>query len=404
MAATRHTVATFVAVILSIACGFFASSALAADFYFEFYNGGTNKTESTYPLGVPVEIIVASQTQDVTKRLPIGIVIRADSDRYKNAIPNNAEQFCRGPDGCSIPGPNIPKANYLEISAITENGQVLATYTKGTPPAEPAMVPVTTPTTTARTILLPTTSAPPAPLPVTESTPVATPPQNPVTPTIPDAGGGNNREAVLAILVLMLLVGAGAGIFLSTTGDGCADTCKLGACRSCELNNLMLATHGTKKGEEDDLVDLGKLLLDLLGLAPLPSAGPSGKGLTGGIGGTVSKPVIKEGLEKAADILKRRSGMGTWGVDIWARLELVKCQQVICWPYFWRNKTVWVSEFTEVKIEPPDAYRHRGGGSDVGWNYHYLFSPKENDRRTIGRKIRELALKHCGDCPHASKV
>lgn len=393
---------TLAAIALTLAA--LPSPALAADFYFEFYNGSTNKIESTYPLGVAVEIIVASKTQDVTKLLPIAIVIRADEDRYKNAIPNNPEQFCRGPDGCSIPGPNIPQAKYLEISALTGSSEVLTTYTKGTPPPAAALEVNPSPTTVLATPVSVPASNAPAPSETSQS--VAT-----SMPIIPDPGAdelvlteGNNKNEVLAILVLILLIGAGLGIFLSVKREDCAETCKVGECQSCELNSLIVATHGKNKGEEDDLVDLGKLLLDVLSLAPLPSSGSSGKGLTGGVGGIVSKPVIKEGLEKAAEVLKRRSGMGTWGVDIWARLELVKCKQVVCWPYFWRNKAEWDSEFIEVKIDPPDAFKLKGGGSDVGWNYHYLFSPDANQRRTIGRKIRELALKHCGDCPHAGKV
>lgn len=392
---------------VGIAVALMAATPLvaAAAVRFEFYNLETNTTQSSFPLGAKNEIIVRSDDTNVSELLPLAIVIQADSTRYKNAIPNNPELACANEFMCSVAGPVIPTTTkYVEVQAITTSGEVLAAYTVGTPPAGSRPSSAPTPTSASPlTAPIPIVSTPvPVETATSDDTPALFTPA-PGNPTEVSAEN-NDRNPYLLIVALLLLLGAGVGMFLNTIGNECVDACKLGDCQSCELNNLILGTHGVPKGAEKDLVDLGKLLFDLLGLAPLPVAGPAGKGLTGGVGGTVSKPVIKEGLEKAAEVLKGRSGMGTWGVDIWARLEMKKCKEVMCWPRFWQSKTAWVSEFNDVKLEPPDAFKHKGGGPDVGWNYHYLFSPDPKDRKHIGRIIRELALKHCGNCPHARNV
>lgn len=155
--------------------GLTPAPALAADFYFEFFNSSTSQTQSSYPFGVPLEIIVASKTQDVTKLLPIAIVIRADNNRYRNAIPNNPEQFCRGPDGCSIPGPDIKSADYLEVLAINSAGETLASYTKGTPPPAEEGSPTPAPTPIPTTVIEQTS---PIPTPDKLVSPPPPPPAN----------------------------------------------------------------------------------------------------------------------------------------------------------------------------------------------------------------------------------
>src|SRR3989338_11508487 len=58
-------------------------------------------------------------------------------------IPENPQQCCRGPTGCSREGPVIPQSEggFVEITAIDKDGNTIARYQTGTPPETPSPSP-----------------------------------------------------------------------------------------------------------------------------------------------------------------------------------------------------------------------------------------------------------------------
>ncbi len=203
----------------------YSSAAHAAAFRFEFVNFDQNgKVQTTFPLGASNEIILASDTTDVRTVLPVAIVIRADSRQYKNAIPNNPELACAGPDRCSIPGPVIPAtAKYVEIQAVNTDGEVLATYTVGTPPAEAEPSP-----SPAAALLAPTgATQSETPTPSNEPRIIATPTPTSACP-VASLAACPSRGVPMAAVIGLLAVGSGLAfiigrrglpIFLQTTGS-----------------------------------------------------------------------------------------------------------------------------------------------------------------------------------------
>lgn len=211
----RRTV-LWAAAVLFLVPNLVASAALE----FEFLNAAKNyQRQETFPFGVPNEIVVASETTDVRTLLPIAIVIRVGNNRYRNAIPNTPQQSCRGPDGCSIPGPVIakPPANtYVEVTAIDTNGRTLVTHTEGERPS-----PVPSPTAAARVAPSPAPAASsPTAVPQASLVPPTSPPAAMPVP-LPDAAvdSGDSAtdpgRALIVVIAAIVLIGAvAAGGFL----------------------------------------------------------------------------------------------------------------------------------------------------------------------------------------------
>ncbi|TSC64620.1 MAG: hypothetical protein G01um1014106_45 [Parcubacteria group bacterium Gr01-1014_106] len=175
--------------------------AASAAFEFEFLNAEKNyQRQETFPFGVPNEIVVASQTTDVRTLLPIAIVMRVGTNRYRNAIPNTPEQTCRGADGCSIPGPVIPQPppnTFVEVNAIDKNGRVLVTHTEGKKPPSSVVPSGPEPTAPVPSSRLLPTDMPSASLPPSSS-PASTL-QDPAT---------RSRSNLITVLAVVALIGA----------------------------------------------------------------------------------------------------------------------------------------------------------------------------------------------------
>ncbi len=108
-------------------------------FNFEFFNFQTNNRVAVFPFGHNNEVIIASQTQDVRNQLPISLSLIIDgNEKWSSTIINNPTQNCRGANGCSTRGPVVSDpgtSSYIELAAKGRSGQTLATYARGTPPA-----------------------------------------------------------------------------------------------------------------------------------------------------------------------------------------------------------------------------------------------------------------------------
>ncbi len=112
------------------------TNAGQSNYNFEFLDPQNNRQPlPAYPPGKQAEIVVASKSVDVRKLLPISLVVTVNGKTYAHGtIPNNPQSYCRGPDGCSIRGPNIPSLSQNDsfvLTATDKDGNVLATYTQG---------------------------------------------------------------------------------------------------------------------------------------------------------------------------------------------------------------------------------------------------------------------------------
>ncbi|HLD60489.1 MAG TPA: hypothetical protein VI912_05805, partial [Candidatus Bilamarchaeaceae archaeon] len=87
---------------------------------------------SSLPYGHNIHIVVASNSIDMTQRLPIAITFLIDGEEFSSyIIPNNPEYYCRGPDGCSINGPLIQEGwstKSVSIIAVDKNNTILVRY------------------------------------------------------------------------------------------------------------------------------------------------------------------------------------------------------------------------------------------------------------------------------------
>src|SRR3989344_2482763 len=120
------------------------NSALASSHIkFEFVNLESSQQEEVFPINTPNEIIVASNDVDMRTLLPIELRFRYGTNSISTTIPDNPQQFCRGPTGCSREGPIIPQpeGGFVEITAIDKDGNTIAHYQTGTPPETPSPPP-----------------------------------------------------------------------------------------------------------------------------------------------------------------------------------------------------------------------------------------------------------------------
>src|SRR3990167_990550 len=208
---------------------------------FEFINLQNNQQEETFPLNTPNEIIVASDDVDIRTLLPIQLKIQFDTKSLEMTIPENPQQFCRGPTGCSREGPIIPQSEggFVEITAFDKEGNTIATYQTGTPPETPS----------------------PSPTPALSPSSAPSPPAAGVSevereqvPELKQPLLSNRNLGILLILIALVL------IVFATTSGGCSDLCTEGSCRDCELTAIRIAVHGTEPGEiEKKLEDLDVL-------------------------------------------------------------------------------------------------------------------------------------------------
>ena len=100
---------------------------------FEFLDINNDYAQvSSLPYGHNIHIVVASNSIDMTQRLPIAITFLIDGEEFSSyIIPNNPEYYCRGPDGCSINGPLIQEGwstKSVSIIAVDKNNTILVRY------------------------------------------------------------------------------------------------------------------------------------------------------------------------------------------------------------------------------------------------------------------------------------
>ncbi len=132
----RRTLVSLILVVLGVVGLSQATAHAQAAYNFEFLDPQNNRQPlPAYPQGKPAEIVVASQNTDVRNLLPITLVITVNGKVHAHGtIPNNPQTYCRGPDGCSIRGPNIPSLSQNDsfiLTAKDKDGNLLATYTQG---------------------------------------------------------------------------------------------------------------------------------------------------------------------------------------------------------------------------------------------------------------------------------
>ena len=326
---------------------------------FEFINLETSQQEASFPVGGSNEIIVASDDVDIRTLLPIQLKIQFDTKSLEMTIPENPQQFCRGPTGCSREGPVIPQSEggFVEITAIDKDGNTIARYQTGTPPETPS----------------------PSPSPALSPSSTPSPPAAGVSevekeqvPQVKQPLLSNRNLGILLILIaLALLVSA-------TTFFGCPNLCTEGACQNCDLVAIRTTMHGTEPGDIEGLL---KSLDYLEWLKWVPKvATPYGKKLI---------PAVVEKAKKIGEIIKKR-GIKMKGVDVYATISWEECKKVSCWIFF--TRTDWVKNQKEVKIPPFQQYRYLGM-EDEAWSPERLFD--EKNKEEVRLYIERVALKNC---------
>lgn len=329
---------------------------------FEFLNLENYQQEESFPFNTRNEIIVASDDFDIRTLLPIELRFRYGQKALRGTIPENPQEFCRGPTGCSREGPNIaePQDGYFELTAIDKDGNVIASYRRGTPPVAPSPTPSPSPTI------------------------------NPTQPPTLDAEIENRKEinqplqttdrllSDRQIAALLILIALGLLVFATSSG-GCPDLCTEGDCQNCQLASVRTAVHGVEPGEIEGMIDSLDLLKWLRWSPAIGGPTPGGKELI---------PEVVKRAKKIAEKLKQR-GMQINGVDVWATISWEECNRVSCW-FFW-TQTKWVAKNKEVKI-PPGIYRYHDINPEA-WRPDHLFNEKK--KKAIHDYIEREALKHC---------
>ena len=337
-----------------------ANSALASSHIrFEFVNLESSQQEESFPVGARNEIIVASNDVDMRTLLPIELRFRYGTEGIKTSIPDNPQQFCRGPTGCSREGPVIPRSEggYLEITAIDKDGNTIAHYQTGTPPETPSPSP--TPALSPN----PTPSPPAASVAEVEREQV----QEVKQPIL-----SNRNLGILLILIALALLVSATAIF------GCPNLCTEGACQNCDLVAIRIAVHGTEPGDIEGLL---KSLDHLEWFRYLP--GKYGVSPVGPVSKTLEK------AKKFAQDVKKRA-IKMQGVDVYATISWQECKKVSCW-LIW-TRTAWVKSQKEVKIPPFQQYRYLDMESEA-WRPDRLFD--EKNKEEVHLYIERKALKNC---------
>ena len=328
---------------------------------FEFINLQNNQQEETFPPNTPNEIIVASDDVDIRTLLPIQLKIQFDTKSLEMTIPENPQQFCRGPTGCSKEGPIIPQSEggFVEITAYDKDGNTLAHYQTGTPPETPSPSPTPVPS--------PSPTSSPSAAGVAEVESEQKPEVN--QPIL----SYRNLGILLILIALALLVSA-------TTFFGCPNLCTEGACQNCDLVAIRTTQHGTELGEIEGLLK-SLDLLEWFGEIPgTVGVSPFGKKLV--------SPVVKK-VKKIVERLKK-DGIEMNGVDVYATISWQECKKVSCWIFF--TRTDWVKAQKEVQIPPFQQYRYLGM-EDEAWRPERLFD--EKNKEEVRLYIERVALKSC---------
>ncbi len=100
---------------------------------FEFLDIGKGYAKvEKLPYGSSVHFVVASNTVDMTKQLPITITMKVNDEKvFEKTIPNEPDYNCRGPTGCSIDGPMVLSewnGKRIVIAARNKDGELLVEY------------------------------------------------------------------------------------------------------------------------------------------------------------------------------------------------------------------------------------------------------------------------------------
>src|SRR3989344_5554301 len=326
---------------------------------FEFVNLESSQQEESFPVGVRNEVIVASDDVDIRTLLPIQLKIQFDTKSLEMTIPEDPQQFCRGPTGCSREGPVIPQSEggVVEITAIDKDGNTIARYQTGTPPETPS----------------------PSPSPALSPSSTPSPPAAGVSevekeqvPQVKQPLLSNRNLGILLILIALALLVSATTIF------GCPNLCTEGACQNCDLVAIRIAVHGTEPGDIEGLL---KSLDHLEWFRYLP--GKYGVSPVGPVSKTLEK------AKKFAQDVKKRA-IKMQGVDVYATISWEECKKVSCWIFF--TRTDWVKNQKEVKIPPFQQYRYLGM-EDEAWRPERLFD--EKNKEEVRLYIERVALKNC---------
>jgi hypothetical protein len=127
-----------------------AAAQPAGGYSFEFLDFQTRQITKSFPFRRPTEIILASQTEDVRRLLPITFTILIDGKAVFEQRATDPVKSCRGPTGCSVTGPSLqdPGPNSrVEIVARSESGTTVR-FTREPVAAQPSPSPTPTRVTT----------------------------------------------------------------------------------------------------------------------------------------------------------------------------------------------------------------------------------------------------------------
>jgi len=87
-----------------------------------------------FPFGKKYVIAIVSETEDLTKLLPITLTVRHARVTATDRIPNDPTKYCKDIHVCALQGPIISSKGSqtaLEITAVGNNGETVATFKQG---------------------------------------------------------------------------------------------------------------------------------------------------------------------------------------------------------------------------------------------------------------------------------
>lgn len=90
---------------------------------------------ATFPFGGKYVIALVSETEDLTKLLPITVRVRHSRVDAQDRIPADPPKYCKDIHVCALQGPVImPKGDdtAIEITAKDKDGNLIATFSQGT--------------------------------------------------------------------------------------------------------------------------------------------------------------------------------------------------------------------------------------------------------------------------------
>lgn len=344
---------------------------------FEYLNADKNyQREATFPFDTNNEIVVASKSVDVRTLLPIEVSVGVvGAKKYTNTIPNDPIKYCRGADGCSIPGPKLAKpssGSQVVITAKDKNGQLLV-EDKFTVDGQAV---TQTPSQTQTPAQQQTKEAPAAKTPAVSKD---------------QSNDGFIIPAWLIIVLLILLTGGVGLFFLANKQPG--DECEEGSCQQCELVDLLATAHNFPVGSEEALREAAISLFKALGWVKFTAA-PTAKAFTGPLAG----PIVESALRTALDTLFAEKK--AFGLDLYAVIEWETCKRSAQFLWF-GGTTSWVKERKLVQIMPKDYEKMtRTPKSDTGWNPDYAYPKSAAARKELRERIEKEAK---AQCPAACK-